>query len=279
MKNSLQMLMMVLWSLAIIQTSGIAADSTMSPRLSWIPDGLKFRPLFANPFEARMGVMSQTAPQKLRLDIGNSTDIVAMQYQDWSMTFGADFYTYSRLRAEPNFKFPVETADYLFGVNVTATKQLNPESTISSRLRVSHISSHLIDGIPDFRATFVYSREFIDWIWAYQYKSVRAYVGATVIFHTIPAVFGSVLPQAGFDIADNSLLGEYITLKAGYDFRLSTINNVSTGINTAQMGVKFGTKYGKGIVLSTFWYEGKSMHGMFYNERDSYFGMGMLVEF
>ncbi len=259
--------------------SSSAADSTASLQVSWIPGGLQFRPLFANPFEARMGVMSQTAPQKIRLDIGNSTDLIALKYQDWSMTFGGDFYTYSRLRAEPNFKFPVETADYLFGINVSATKALSQESAISTRLRVSHISSHLVDGIADFRSTFVYSREFIDWIWAYQYKAVRVYGGGTMIFHTIPAVFGTFLPQAGFDIADNSLLGEYITLKAGYDFRLSTINNISTGINTAQVGVKFGTKYGKGIVLSTFWYEGKSMHGMFYNERDSYFGMGMIVEF
>jgi hypothetical protein len=253
--------------------------TSSSATLQWLPGGLVFRPLFANPFEARMGVMSQTAPQKLRLDIGNSTDLLQLMYRDWLFTFGGDFYTYSRLRAEPNFKFPVETADYLFGINLTAQTQLSEASTLSSRLRISHISSHLVDGIADFRSTFVYSREFIDWVWAYQYKPFRVYGGATIIFNMIPKVFGTFVPQAGFDIADNSLLDEHITLKAGYDFRLTTINDIATGINTAQVGVKFGNKHGKGVTLSTFWYEGKSMHGMFYNERDSYFGMGMIVEF
>ncbi|HYF01921.1 MAG TPA: hypothetical protein VEC36_00985, partial [Patescibacteria group bacterium] len=140
---------------------------------------LSFTPLIANPLEGRVGAMYQFADNKLRLDIGNSIDVYKLPNRD--VAFGVDFYTFTRLRSEGNFKFPVETSDYYFGVNFSSSslrdskKYYDEESDRtyevgfkpSLRLRLAHISSHLVDGLADTsgkleKKPFVYSREFAD---------------------------------------------------------------------------------------------------------------------
>ena len=79
-------------------------------------DKLLFTPLTANVFEPRIGAMYQLSAEKLRLDIGASFDLADLKLFDGVETrFGTDFFTFTRLRSERGFKFPVETSDYFFG--------------------------------------------------------------------------------------------------------------------------------------------------------------------
>ncbi len=247
-----------------------------------------FRPLRANIFEPRVGAlyaMTYGKEGNLRLDIGNSLDMLAFPLsQQAELRFGADFFTFTRLRSEVNFRFPVETTDFFFGMNASVKTQISPELTFSSRFRLAHISAHLVDGIPKFAdSSFVYSREFVDVVAALEWGSWRAYVGANVLFHSIPDNFGAVTPQLGFDVLDysvlSSLLGENIGLTAGYDAKLVTANGVTTTAQAAQGGIRFGARRGTGIVLNLHWYNGKSMHGMFYNQQDAYWGVGFQLDF
>lgn len=258
----------------------LAADDTSSaidPSFIWSPPGLLFQPLRAHVFEPRAGVLYEADDDRLRLDIGTSVDLMSWRpsaTEEYRM--GADFFTYTRLRSEGRFKFPVETTDFFFGVNFAAKYSLG-DNVVSGRLRVAHISSHLSDGYNGERTPFVYSREFIDLTGAVSFGSLRLYAGANILFSSIPRNFGVVTPQVGFDVSHP--LAPNLTLVGGYDLRFPTIDEATTAAHSAQAGVKLGRQFGSGIVLSGYFYRGKSIHGMFYDLNDSYAGIGLQIDF
>ena len=251
-----------------------------SVRLS-AENSLLFKPLTANVFEPTIGTLYQIADDRLRLDIGYSLDFIELvDHQDFELNAGADFFTYTRLRSEGRMKFPVETSDYFFGVNLSLLKKLD-EIDIAGRLRISHISSHLVDGLSEegqfSRMPFVYSREFVDLTVAAQSELVRIYAGMSFVFSTQPDDVAKMIPQAGMDITYK--LSNLFDFNCGYDFKLNGFNDVYWGVNALKAGVLTKTSDFAGIFIYAFFYDGPSMHGMFYKETDSYGGIGFQLIF
>ncbi len=237
---------------------------------------LLFKPLFANPFEARMGSFYQFEENKLRLDIGGSIDLAKFKIDSNDAAIGADFFTYTRLRHEGNFKFPVETSDYYFGLNYSMRFDISMPGYI--RFRLAHISSHLVDGYTnddyDFiREPIVYSREFVDIVWAQQIDNFRYYAGLNFVFSTIPDDPNPLTPQIGFDYSRQIV--PWLSFDMGFDFKLIGIDNVWQGTSAAQMGFTFWTSKNYGIFTGFYCYRGRSMHGQFYRDYDDYFGLGL----
>jgi hypothetical protein len=251
------------------------------PTFIFCYNGLLFKPLSANVFEPRVGAIYEFNNEKLRLDIGNSIDLLGFNINDSSeLRFGADFFTYTRLRAENHFKFPVETSDYFFGINSSFKGSLLNHD-ISARLRIAHISSHLVDGLSQegkfAKNPFVYSKEFIDLVAAIQLKNFRIYAGSYFTFSKKPNDIDVLMPQLGFDYSYE--IHHNLDIVLGYDFKLIGINGKSSGINSLQAGIKLNTSEHSGILLSTFFYDGKSIHGMFFRDNDSYFAIGFNIIF
>lgn len=244
-------------------------------------DDLLFKPLTANVFEPRIGTLYQNNTEKVRLDIGHSFDLYRFSaFDSTKFSIGCDFFTFTRLRTAGNFKFPVEAADYLFGVNAsTSTKAFDHKLDV--RLRIAHISAHLVDGMAIdtilSRSPFVYSREFIDLCAAMSFDPVRIYAGCNLMFHTIPSDPLALTPQLGFDF-EQGLSGDFY-ISGGYDFKLVGMDGTRFGVNAAQCGIEWKTFGNVGLFLGFYLYEGKSMHGMFYNEHDSYTGIGFQVNY
>ncbi len=242
---------------------------------------LLFQPLFANPLESRVGTFYQFDINKLRLDIGASVDLIRTQISvNEELTFGSDFMNYTRLRHDGRLKFPVETADYYFGIN-SAYKLNYNDTPISLRLRIAHISSHVIDGLADSitltKEPFVYSREFFDFVAAINLKNFRLYTGTTVIFSTLPKNILRFNPQLGFEYKYN--LGNKYELIAGYDFKLVGYDATLFGQNSLQLGVLKLMSNNNGIFSGLYYYSGKSIHGMFYKDYDQYLGAGFQLYF
>lgn len=242
---------------------------------------LLFKPLTANTFEPRMGSVFSLDHDDLRLDIGGSIDLSTLHKSDSSeIRLGGDFFTYTRLRSEGKFKFPVETSDYFFGVNVSGKTYLF-DNKFDWRVRLSHISSHLVDGYSRndvfYKSPFVYSREFIEAIGATYYKDVRFYAGFAYIFSTLPKNVSKFNPQFGFD-------GEhkfYKNLYASYgcDFNISAVKEESKLNSSAQVGVIFKSTMKTGIGFYYYLYNGWNIHGMFYDEKISNSGVGFQLIF
>ena len=256
-----------------------------SKTLLFSNENLIFQPFVANVFEARVGSIYEIEDNKLRLDIGNSIDLYETRIKNIDsnetiLRFGTEFFVDTRLRSEGRFKFPVETSDYYFGVNATSKLSFIDEY-LYTRFRLAHISSHLADGYSEnsiFRkSVFVYSREFIDWSFAYIFADFRPYLGLTYIFSTIPDEVNLIVPQIGFDYKQN--IFDDLDLVAGYDFKLGGHDDQYSGINSLKLGIQLRTFKNFGIELAYLYYSGYSIHGMFYNEKDNYNAIGFNVIF
>jgi hypothetical protein len=218
----------------------------------------------------------------MRLDIGTSLDLLEISNSEkHKINLGTDFMTYTRLRSEGKLKFPVETSDYFFGINFSGIYQLEDSNSLEYRIRVAHISSHLIDGytnLPEYtfrQMPFVFSREFVDALVALRIGDSRVYVGLNSIFSTKPKNITNFVPQAGFE--HKAELLNNLHLVGGYDVKLVGTNSVLQAQNAIQLGVKYQEKDKAGVFVGLYYFSGPSIHGMFYDKKDNYLGIGFQV--
>lgn len=241
-----------------------------------------FKPFLANPFEGRVGSMYQVSNDKLRLDIGNSFDLFEIVNLDsFKMNIGTDFFTLTLLRSEGNFKFPVETTDFYFGVNSTFYLKTKACNNYSFRVRIGHISSHLSDGLSVdtifTRMPFVYSREFFELVGCLEIEKFRVYFGANYIFSTLPKDVVKFVPQVGFDYKVE--LRKWLKFLIGMDTKATGYDSRYYLSSSIQATFLFYQLADKGFGIAFNYFDGKSIHGMFYKEKDSYFAVGFQLFF
>ena len=249
----------------------------------WFPHELNIQPFTANFLEPKAGFSYHLGKSHLRLDIGRSSDIYRIQAGEKTFSLGADLFTYTRLRGEKEFHFPVETIDYLFGINA-GCKKTQANSEYGFRFRLSHISAHLVDGQFDTgtqnwrngRKPQVFSKEFIELFPFYRVGGARIYVGFTYIFHVSPDLIGKDVYQIGFDYYLIDCI-RLFTPFAAYDFKLSKISKYS-GNNIISAGVKFGKYDSKGFSVLVSYFSGKSIHGEYFDLNEQYTTIGFNLD-
>jgi len=265
--------------LLLININSIAQQTT-----EWFPAKLNIQPFTAHFLEPKAGFQYLFELEKVRIDIGTSHDIIHWLNESESFSFGADFYTYTRARSENNFKFPVETVDYLFGVN-GGYKSKSEKSEWGARLRFSHISAHLVDGYYNAeseswlgeREPFVYSREFFELIAYYKVFDLRVYGGVTYNIHIVPDEIKKEIFQVGFDYYPQIPATSIFTPFIAYDFKLTGIDEYS-GNNIISAGIKFGEPESRGFSILASYFSGKSVHGEFYEITESYVTIGINLD-
>jgi hypothetical protein len=263
----------------------IGSSSKAQSQTEWFPLGLNIQPFTANFIEPRIGCSSLTGEKKLRLDIGTSQDIYSIKKnENETLTFGADFFTFTRLTSENDFHFPVDAVDYLFGVNA-GYKITDNNKEYGFRARISHISAHLVDGHYDHLINgwkdgvnpMVYSREFLELIPFYRVDGLRVYAGLTYLFHTTPKKIGKGLYQLGFDYFAKDYVCKNISPYIAYDFKLSN-DDVYLGNNSISAGLKFGKFNSKGFSVYYAYNSGRSVHGEYFYHKESYSSIGFNLD-
>ena len=259
-----------------------ALELTNAPA-AWFP--------YAGKIEPRVGNWFQAGEDDLRLDIGtsielyNSSDAPLSHPVKDEVSAGVEFFTWTQLRAAGRFKFPVEAVDYHFGVFASYHPIDFAPFPLDVRLRVAHISAHLVDGDPGINANpdtaITFSREFVDLlVGANDYGkevSYGWYVGGVWLFSTIPSSIGRVNPYVGLEYSRVIWEDMPLTLRLGYEFRLNT-ELATIGENHARVGLKFADLYDNGVVLEAIYYAGRSPFGQFFDRREEHFSIGFLVE-
>ncbi|HET6401447.1 MAG TPA: hypothetical protein VFH95_08620 [Candidatus Kapabacteria bacterium] len=104
----------------------------------------------------RFSVTKELGARPLWLAMGLGRPIFLFQ----GVHIGLEGLAWSRLEALSDFRFPVETVDYFFGIFFTQSEGRDAEW----KLRISHISSHLVDGTDSVfgGSSSHYSREFVE---------------------------------------------------------------------------------------------------------------------
>ncbi len=274
----------MLKKILILQLLLLTTVSFSQKAFKWFPDKLNIQPFTANFLEPKAGFSFGLGRGQIRLDIGTSSDFFHSAKDNTVLSFGADLFTYTRLRGESEFHFPVEAIDYFFGVNA-GYKVINNKTEYGARLRISHISAHFVDGHFDYniydwrdgRIPRVYSREFLELFPYYKFNGLRIYAGLTYLFHTSPKVFGKGIYQLGFDYYAPNLISGGVTPFIAYDFKLSKINSYY-GNNIISTGFKFGKPYNKGFSIFASYFSGNSIHGEYFDYREHYATIGFSVD-
>ncbi|UCH66247.1 MAG: DUF1207 domain-containing protein [Ignavibacterium sp.] len=251
----------------------------------WFASDLNIQPFTANFLEPRTGFMFALEENQLQLNIGTSRDVVQLKSGKENISIGADFFTFTRLRSESSFKFPVETIDYLFGVNA-GYKLIDSTKEIGVRFRFIHISAHLVDGRFDEklkewieeRNPITFSKEFIELFPYYRINGFRIYLGLTYIVSITPSIIDKGIYQLGFDYYVLQLSSDLVTPFVAYDFKLSGINGVYSGNNIIKAGVKFGKPLARGFSILFAYFSGKSVHGEFFDLNENYFSIGFNLD-
>ncbi len=275
-----------IFMLIVFYASGINAQS----KTEYFPSDLLVSPFKANFLEPKLGFQFSTGKNSIRLDIGNSRDILHYKINSkTTISFGADLFTFTKLRGEDNFKFPVEAVDYLFGINSGClTKDANSE--YGCRFRYAHISAHLVDGMikknpadlmdiswRDDHGSFVYSREFLELTPFYTYKNLRGYAGVTILLHTLPENINKGIFNAGIEFIDRDHAFGIFTPFAAYDIRTISLDKTSCN-NTIAVGLILGNPYKNALRIQYLYYSGKSIHGEYYNVSEHYSAIGINLE-
>ncbi len=263
----------------LIFLSSITAQTAI-----WFPKEINVQPFTANFLEPKSGFLFNTSNDKIRLDIGTSQDILHIINQNDIFSFGADLFTYTRLRSEKDFHFPVETIDYFFGINASA-KRIFCDNEVGLRFRFSHISAHLVDGQfdkttnqwRDGRLPQVYSREFIELFPFIRFYDLRFYAGLTYIFHSSPKEIKKGIYQIGFDYFATIFSFGTATPFIAYDFKLSGKEKY-VGNNFINFGMKFGQFNKKGFSIYYSYISGMSVHGEYLGINENYSSLGFNLD-
>jgi hypothetical protein len=246
-----------------------------------------YEPLEAGILEARIGFQKYTNTDYLKLDIGASLDVVALKSGDKIFSAGADFFTFSNLRTESNFKFPVDAIDYFFGINLNFRTNISKDRRVSARFRLSHISSHLEDGHVYERTDtiftpFVFSKEFIDLSAIYEFDAsknllLRAQGGLNYIFHSIPDEISPLSGQIGLEA--RYYLTDILSLYISNEVTISEVYDATNANENLETGISLGNKNSRGITVYFNYYDGQDFRGQYYGSYLNTKGIGMKLKF
>ncbi len=223
-----------------------------------------------------MGLMKYFDRNSLKVDIGNSVDLIEFNLSGVDFTIGADFFAYTLVNNHGFLVLRVEAIDGFFGGNVSASKD-----KFSARFRILHRSAHLVDEYGELgRKPFPFTREFSDFIFSFAGKNHRVYSGASYVFRTKPTDVERFYLQSGFEffkvLSPNfTLLKTQLLFIVAFDLkffgRVDALNFTS--------GFKFGRWNSQGVFLYVVYYSGFDIYGQYFNLKRNFGGFGCLFEF
>ncbi|MCF6268810.1 MAG: hypothetical protein L3J41_03785 [Melioribacteraceae bacterium] len=258
------------------------------------PDGQNFMPLKASHQEARLGILYYPENGFLKVDIGNSSDLFAINFSDNDkLTLAIDFMAYALSINYAGRRLQISVLDGFFGGH--AAYRLSFENrNILMRFRIIHNSAHFVDGLWDTGANdwigedkpIPFTQDFGEITVADEHIlnfGVLKYYGSAAYAALVrPAELQKWFFNAGIEISSDKIFGSVLqkpvnlffashNVFAGKpEYKLST-NNI--------LGVKFGEWYGKGLVLYLSYYYGNHKFNEYYFKRVSQFGIGFNVDF
>lgn len=262
-------------------------------RFIFLPAGLNFMPLKANSQEARLGVLYYTSTTNLKVDIGNSVDLLSLESDNYRITAGLEFMAYAFSKSYSGKRLQISAVDGFFGGNISFSNK-HDDNKLLARFRIIHNSAHLVDGSYDSstdswldgKTPIPYTRDFGEVTVAHQicYRELilKYYGGLSYASLIRPENLKRFNYIAGFELALKNVLGKLFehdtNLFLAEHFFLDGTSKYF-GNQQVMAGIKFGEWDKKGIVLYASYYSGRDVFSSFYDRRISKFGIGFFVDF
>ncbi len=280
--------------LVLLLFAKLNAQSGSSFQFELFPEGLNFFPLKANYEEPRLGIQYLTKTNDLKVDIGNSSDLLSFYFPkiNGRLTFGVDFFAYALATSYEGHRLQIDALDGFFGGNGSFTRKFE-NSEMQIRLRIIHNSAHLVDGHYDFEEDdwmngdkpLPYTRDFGELTVAYLFpvNSADIKLYGSVSYSTlVRPQMEKWLANAGYEISVDSAFGKFfdkpVTPFLTTHFYLDGNPDYTFNSNT-MLGVKIGDWRGKGVVFYFDYFNGYHYLSEYFLRREEQFGLGFFVEF
>jgi hypothetical protein len=289
MKNKI----IIITAVLIVISSTIYSQNNYS--FIFLPGGLNFVPLKANNQEARLGILYYTSTTNLKVDIGNTVDLLSFESGDSKtrITAGMEFMTYAFSKSYAGKRLQISAVDGFFGGNFSYSRQFE-KSTLLARFRIIHNSAHLVDGSYDTdkkvwvdgKEPIPFTKDFGEITAAHQFQFknylLKYYGGLSYATLVRPDELKRYNFHVGFEAAAANIIGNIFDNEsnlfiADHFFLDGTVKY--SGSNQLMAGMKFGGWNKKGIVIYASYYSGRDMFSSYYNRRISKFGVGFFVDF
>ncbi len=247
--------------LFVIALSGTAL--AQQDESAWAPKRVPWIQMTGSFLEPnRFAVIRDISRERLRLEAGFGGEIINID----NTSAGAEGLIWSGLKTLSNFRFPVETADYFFGIYTVYSLHINGRATpIPLRLRLSHISSHLVDGTNDTvigGSSSRYSREFVSLeSQLVPYNAEESWfalsVGVKYIFHQVT----SIEPSLQFPITLD-LIPRFLPSMTYPFLTLSTAGSAYFPQYSAALTVRFNTGLNAYLDIYGEYHSGATRYGV-----------------
>lgn len=259
----------------------------------FLPSGLHMQPLKAHVKEPRMGILYNPENGQLKLDIGNSIDLLKFRSGNSAVTFGAEFNAYAHSVNYRGNRLQIDALDGFFGGNVVFSNSAET-SVFYTRMRIIHNSAHFVDGHFDKetnswkedQAPIAFTRDFGELMFLYELKfdksAVKIYSGPVYATLVRPVEIKKWSFDAGWEYSITNLIGTIFgkdeNLFAAHHFELFGAP-VYHGNNNIVLGMKLGVWTGKGVTLYLNYYSGQNLFNEYYKMRVKKFGIGFNIDF
>ena len=283
--------------LILIYIVGLLSQSYSQTRFEFLPDGLNFLPLRANSQEAKIGVLYYPENANLKVDIGNTMDLLSFQFPESKskLNFGIEFMAYASVIGYEQLRLQIDAVDGFFGGNATYTQSFD-DNFLSFRFRFIHNSAHLVDGnywIHPYPRDWTkpggpiaFTRDFGELIAANTINvnnySLRYYGGGAFSARIRPATLKRFSALAGFEIHSDKLIKKLfnkpVNIFLAHNINYAGLPDYSF-TNQSQLGIKFGNRESKGILFYFSFYSGNNMFSEYFDEKINKVGFGFAVDF
>lgn len=277
----------------ILLYAGFIYPQDSNPQLYLFPGGNNFKPLLGNHQEARIGLLYYTSNSNLKVDIGNSIDLICYEIPKTRLTAGIEFMAYALSTSYEGKRLQIDALDGFFGGNISFSK-LFINNRLLARFRIIHNSAHLVDGHYDRdlkkwiddKEPIPYTKDFGEITAAHVLNftvfEIKYYGSISYSTLVRPSLLKRWSYYAGYEAVLKeglgNVLGESINIFTAYHFYLSGIPEYR-GSSNILAGIKIGEWEKKGINFYVSYYSGLNVLSEYYNKKDEKFGIGFIADF
>ncbi len=267
-----------------------------SYEIIFMPDGLNFLPLRANMHEAKLGVLWYPKNGNLKVDIGNTIDLIGVKYPASYLTAGVEFMAFADVIGYEQLRLQINAVDGFFGGNFSYTI-FEEEKKFAFRFRFIHNSAHLVDGnwwTTEYPRKWAkpngpipFTRDYAELLASEllpAFNSQLRYYGAvSYSFKIRPQELKQLNFSAGFEIHNDKIFSEGLFNRPIYLFLAHHLSIAGypkyTASSHSQLGIKFGKYESKGILFYFSLYNGNNFFSEFYDQRVTNLGFGFAIDF
>lgn len=230
----------------------------------------------------------------MKLDIGGAMDILNIRVRDDStanLRFGADLFAYALSASHRGLRLQIDAVDGYFGGHIVYREQRD-RTALLVRLRILHLSSHLVDGHFDLdneawiggRLPNPFSRDYGEvtagYLWQWDKAGLFVYGGFSYATLVRPAMkrltthYGATLHsgrwvESGFGVPVLFYISDHLLV-----WGVETLS----ATNVAEAGVKLGEWEGAGIKIFLSYHSGLELYHQYSNLKSDALSLGFCLE-